>query len=132
MLLQAPARYRLLLDLANTNLGARRAPCRNVHHGSGSLRRRRGEEIEKLAQTVKSTGAVLPSIALGSNYEPRSSRGSGSPCSSLGAQAAERRAQRHRTSSRLTVTYGFDGVRAALDPRGGAVRSEQGRELIVG
>src|SRR3989442_13765698 len=30
----------------------------------------------------------------------------------------ERRAQRHRVKSRLTVTYGFDGVHAALDPTG--------------
>src|SRR5438445_11837161 len=72
-----------------------------------------------LAQTVKSTGALPSSIALVGNYESEvvldvldhlALHWSPKP--------PERRAQRHRVKSRLTVTYGFDGVHAALDPTG--------------
>jgi len=77
------------------------------------------KEIEKLVQTVKSTGAVPPSIALGSNYEPEVVLDVLEHLALHWApKPPERRAQRHRVKSRLTVTYGFDGVRAALDPTG--------------
>ncbi len=107
-------------DLANHEPPVRaahlphRAPTLRFFAAGGAVK-----EIEMLAQTVKSTGAVPSSIALGSNYEP------GVVLDVLehlalhwAPKPPERRAQRHRVKSRLTVTYGFDGVRAALDPTG--------------
>src|SRR5438034_8721753 len=64
------------------------------------------KEIEKLVQTVKSTGAVPPSIALGSNYEPEVVLDVLEHLALHWApKPPERRAQRHRVKSRLTVTY---------------------------
>jgi hypothetical protein len=37
------------------------------------------------------------------------------------SQPPERKAPRHRVKSRVTITYGFDGVLAALDPGGEAL-----------
>src|SRR5258706_4691684 len=107
-------------DLANHEPPVRaahlphRAPTLRFFAAGGALK-----EIEKLAQTVKSTGAVPSSTALGSNYEPEVVLdGLDHLALHWAPQPPERRAQRHRVKSRLTVTYGFDGVRAALDPTG--------------
>src|SRR2546422_11754900 len=94
--------------------GTHRAPTLRFFAAGGAVK-----AIEKLARTVKSTGALPSSIALVGNYESEvvldvldhlALHWSPKP--------PERRAQRHRVKSRLTVTYGFDGVHAALDPTG--------------
>ena len=107
-------------DLANHEPPVRaahlphRAPTLRFFAAGGAVK-----EIEKLAQTVKSTGAVPSSIALGGNYEPEVVLDVLDHLALHWApKPPERRAQRHRVKSRLTVTYGFDGVRAALDPTG--------------
>ena len=85
------------------------------------------KEIEKLAQTVKSTAAVPSSIALGGNYEPEIVLDVLDHLALHWApKPPERKAPRHRVNSRLTVTYGFDGVLAALDPTG-EVRFDAGK-----
>ncbi len=59
------------------------------------------------------------SVNLGGNYEPRvvlEVLDHLALCWS--AQPPERKAPRHRVKSRVTITYGFDGVLAALDPGG--------------
>src|SRR5207247_9516227 len=77
------------------------------------------KEIEKLVQTVKSTGAVPPSITLGSNYEPEVVLDVLEHLALHWApKPPERRGQRHRVKSPRTLTAGFDAVRAALDPTG--------------
>jgi len=107
-------------DLANHEPPVRaahlphRAPTLRFFAAGGAVR-----EIEKLAQTVKSTGAVPSSIALGGSYEPEVVLDVLEHLALHWApKPPERRAQRHRVKSRLTVTYGFDAVRAALDPTG--------------
>ncbi len=107
-------------DLANHEPPVRaahlphRAPTLRFFAAGGALK-----EIEKLAQTVKSTGAVPSSIALGGDYEPEVVLDVLDHLALHWApKPPERRAQRHRVKSRLTITYGFDGVRAALDPTG--------------
>ena len=107
-------------DLANHEPPVRaahlphRAPTLRFFAAGGAVK-----ELDKLAQTVKSTGAVPSGVALGGNYEP------GVVLEVLDHLALhwapkppQRKAQRHRVKSRLTVTYGFEGVRAALDPAG--------------
>jgi len=65
------------------------------------------------------TNAMPSSVNLGGNYEPRvvlEVLDHLALCWS--AQPPERKAPRHRVKSRVTITYGFDGVLAALDPGG--------------
>jgi hypothetical protein len=107
-------------DLANHEPPVRaahlphRAPTLRFFAAGGAVK-----EIEKLAQTVKSTGAVPSSIALGGNYEPQVVLDVLDHLAlQWGPKPPERKAPRHRVETRLTVTYGFDGVLAALDPDG--------------
>jgi hypothetical protein len=77
---------------------------------------------KQLAQIVKQTNAMPSGINLGGNYEPRiilEVLDHLALCWS--AQPPERKAPRHRVKSRVTITYGFDGVLAALDPGGEAL-----------
>ena len=79
-------------------------------------------QIRQLIQIVKQTNAVPSSVNLAANYEPKvilEVLEHLAVCWS--AQAPERKAPRHRVKSRLTITYGFDGVLAALDPGGEAL-----------
>jgi hypothetical protein len=107
-------------DLANHEPPVRaahlphRAPTLRFFAPGGALK-----EIEKLAQTVKSTGAVPSSVMLGGNYEPEVVLDALDHLALYWSpQQPERKAPRHRVKSRLTVTYGFDGVLSALDPGG--------------
>jgi hypothetical protein len=107
-------------DLANHEPPVRaahlphRAPTLRYFAAGGAVK-----EIQKLAQTVKSTGAVPSGIALGGNYEPEVVLDALDHLALYWSpQQPERKAPRHRVKSRLTVTYGFDGVLAALDPTG--------------
>ena len=107
-------------DLANQEPPVRaahlphRAPTLRFFAAGGAVK-----EIEKLAQTVKSTGAVPSSVVLGGNFEPEVVLGVLDHLAlNWAPKPPERKAPRHRVKSRLTVTYGFDGVLAALDPGG--------------
>ena len=107
-------------DLANHEPPVRaahlphRAPTLRFFAAGGAVK-----EIEKLAQTVKATGAVPSSIALVGNYEPEVVLDVLDHLALNWAhKPPERKAPRHRVETRLTVTYGFDGVLAALDPGG--------------
>ena len=107
-------------DLANHEPPVRaahlphRAPTLRYFAAGGAVK-----EIEKLAQTVKSTGAVPSATALGGSYEPEVVLDVLDHLALYWSpRQPERKAPRHRVKSRLTVTYGFDGVLAALDPTG--------------
>ena len=107
-------------DLANQEPPVRaahlphRAPTLRFFAAGGAVK-----EIEKLTQTVKSSGAVPSSIALGGNYAPEVVLDVLAHLALHWApKPPERKAPRHRVETRLTVTYGFDGVLAALDPGG--------------
>jgi hypothetical protein len=79
-------------------------------------------QIRQLAQAVKQTNALPSNVNLAGNYEPQiilEVLDHLAVCWS--AQAPERKAPRHRVKSRLTITYGFEGVLAALDPGGEAL-----------
>jgi hypothetical protein len=107
-------------DLANHEPPVRvahlphRAPTLRFFAAGGAVK-----ELERLAQTVKSAGAVPSSIALGGNYEPEVVLDVLDHLALHWApKPPERKAPRHRVKSRLTVTHGFDGVLAAIDPSG--------------
>jgi hypothetical protein len=78
--------------------------------------------IRQLAQTVKQTNAIPSTVNLGGTYEPPRVL---EVLDHLGlcwsAHPPERKAPRHRVKSRVTITYGFDGVLSALDPGGEAL-----------
>jgi len=79
-------------------------------------------QVRQLAQFVKQSNAMPSSVNLGGNYEPQvilEVLDHLAQCWS--AQPPERKAPRHRVKSRVTITYGFDGVLAALDPGGEAL-----------
>jgi hypothetical protein len=79
-------------------------------------------QIRQLIQAVKSTNAVPSSVNLGGNYEPQVVLEVLEHLAlNWSAQPPERKAPRHRVKSRVTITYGFDGVLSALDPGGEAV-----------
>lgn len=76
-------------------------------------------QIRQLIQIVRQANAMPSGINLGGNYEPRlilEVLDHLAQCWS--AQPPQRTAQRHRVKSRVTITYGFDGVLSALDPGG--------------
>jgi len=76
-------------------------------------------QARQLTQIVKQTNAVPSGINLGASYEPRAVvevLEHLAQCWST--QAPERKAPRHRVKSRVTITYGFDGVLSAIDPGG--------------
>ena len=75
------------------------------------------QELEQLMRTIKSANAVPSGIALGGNYEPAEVLDVLSHLALYWSpKPPERKAPRHKVKSRLTVTHGFDGVLAALDP----------------
>lgn len=79
-------------------------------------------QIRQLIQTVKSTNAMPSSVNLGGNFEPQVILEVLDHLAlNWSAQPPERKAPRHRVKSRATITYGFDGVLAALDPGGEAL-----------
>jgi hypothetical protein len=78
-------------------------------------------QIRHLIGIVKSTNAMPSSVNLGGSYEPEVILEVLDHLAlNWSPQAPERKAQRHRVKSRVTITYGFDGVLAALDPGGEA------------
>ena len=92
-------------------------PTLRFFSASGTL-----NQVRQLAQIVKQTNAMPSSINLGGSYEPKvvlEVLDHLAQCWS--AQPPERKATRHRVKSRVTITYGFDGVLAALDPGGEAL-----------
>jgi hypothetical protein len=79
-------------------------------------------QIRQLVQFVKQTNAMPSGVNLGANYEPEvvlEVLDHLALCWS--AQPPQRTAPRHRVKSRVTITYGFDGVLSALDPGGDAL-----------
>jgi len=107
-------------DLANYEPPVRaahlphRAPTLRFFAAGGAVK-----EIEKLAHAVKSSGAVPSSVDLGGSYEPEVVLDVLNHLALYWSpRQPERKAPRHRVKSRLTVTYGFEGVLAALDPAG--------------
>ena len=108
------------IDLANIEPPVRvahlphRAPTLRFFAAAGAVK-----ELEKLIQTVKSTGTLPSGIAAGGNYEQEVVL---EVLDHLALHWApkppERKAPRHKVKSRLAATYGFDGVLAALDPSG--------------
>jgi len=92
-----------------------RAPTLRYFSAAGALK-----ELEKLIQTVKSTGALPSSIAAGSDYEKEIVLGVlGHLTLNWSPKPPERKAPRHKVKSRLGAIYGFEGVLTALDPSGG-------------
>jgi len=78
-------------------------------------------ELERLMQTVISTNAVPSALELGGNYEAEVVlRALNHVALYWSQKPPERKAPRHKVKSRVAVTYGFDGVLAALDPSGEA------------
>jgi hypothetical protein len=111
------------IDLAATQppvrLGRAPAPAPTMRFFSASGA---AAQIKHLIRVVKSTNAVPSSVALGGNYEPQIVLEVLDHLAlTWSTQAPERKAQRHRVKSRVTITYGFDGVLSALDPDGEAV-----------
>jgi hypothetical protein len=79
-------------------------------------------QIRQLMQTVKATNAMPSSVNLGGSYEPQVILEVLEHLAlNWSAQPPERKAPRHRVKSRVTITYGFDGVLSALDPGGEAL-----------
>ena len=79
-------------------------------------------QIKHLTQIVKSTNAIPSSINLGAAYEPQALIEVLEHLALCWSpQPPERKAPRHRVKSRVTITYGFDGVLSALDPGGEAL-----------
>jgi hypothetical protein len=78
-------------------------------------------QLEQLMQTMISTNAVPSVLGLGGNYEAEVVLRVLSHVALYWSQKPpERKAPRHKVKSRVAVTYGFDGVLAALDPSSGA------------
>lgn len=76
-------------------------------------------ELEQLMQMVISTNAVPSSLGLGENYEADLVlRVLGHLALYWSHKPPERKNPRHKVKSRVSATYGFDGVLAALDPAG--------------
>jgi len=76
-------------------------------------------ELEQLMQTVISTNAVPSALGLGGSYETEVVlRALNHVALYWSPKPPERKAPRHKVKSRVAVTYGFDGVLAALDPSG--------------
>jgi len=93
------------------------APAQRFFSAAGAV-----TQIRQLIQVVKSTNAMPSSIHLGGNYEPEVILEVLDHLAlNWSAQPPKRNAQRHRVKSRMTITYGFDGVLSALDPGGEAL-----------
>ena len=86
-----------------------------------------GEQLERLMDSIRSTKAVPAELNLGAGADPDL------VLSVLGHLALywspkppERKSKRHTVKSRLTVTSGFDGVLAVLEPSS-TLEFDQGR-----
>lgn len=78
-------------------------------------------ELEQLMQTVISTNAVPSALGWGGDYEADIVlRALNHVSLYWSPRLPERKAARHKVKSRVGVTYGFDGVLAALDPSSGS------------
>jgi hypothetical protein len=89
-------------------------------------------QIRQLIHVVRQTNAVPSSVNFGGNYEPQlvlEVLDHLAQCWS--AQPPQRAAPRHRVKSRVTITYGFDGVLSALDPGGAPFDPERIESWIV-
>ena len=74
-------------------------------------------ELEKLQQSIKSTGDVPSSVNLGGSYEPSVVLDTLEHLALYWSSAPpERKAPRHQVKSRLIVSHGFDGLMGVLDP----------------
>ena len=79
-------------------------------------------QMRQLIPTLRQTNALPSSVNLGGNYEPQVVIEVLEHLAvSWSAQPPQRSAPRHRVKSRVTITYGFDGVLSALDPGGEAL-----------
>ncbi len=79
-------------------------------------------QVKHLMQVIKSTNAIPSGVNLGGHYEPQVGlRVLEHLAQCWSAQPPERKAPRHRVKSRVTITYGFDGVLSAIDPGGEAL-----------
>ena len=91
------------------------------------------DRLEQLIQVVRQANAIPSSLNLGGSYEPQvvlEVLDHLALCWS--SQPPQRAAQRHKVKSRVTITYGFDGVLAAIDPGGeGAFDPEKIESWIV-
>src|SRR5262249_22681397 len=73
-------------------------------------------KIRHLIQVVRSTNAVPSTVSLGGSYEPQVVLDVlEHVASNWSAHPPERKTPRHRVKSRVTITYGFDGVLSAID-----------------
>lgn len=91
-----------------------RAPTLRYFSAAGALK-----EIEKLVQTVRSTGTLPQGLASGLSSEKEVALEVLDHLAlNWAPKPPERKAPRHKVKSRLAATYGFDGVLAALDPSG--------------
>jgi hypothetical protein len=74
-------------------------------------------DLEKVHQSIKSTGGVPSSINLGGSYDPAAVIDALEHLSIYWSTTPpERKAPRHQVKSRLIVSHGFDGLLGALDP----------------
>jgi hypothetical protein len=75
------------------------------------------QELERLIENIKVAGAVPASVNLGGAYEPEIVLPVLEHLAMYwSSKSPERQSSRHRVKSRLTMTYGFDGVLAAIAP----------------
>ena len=91
-----------------------RAPTLRYFSAASALK-----EIEKLIQTVKSTGTLPPGLASGLSSEKEVALEVLEHLAlNWSPKPPERKAPRHKVKSRLGAIHGFDSVLAALDPSG--------------
>jgi hypothetical protein len=73
------------------------------------------QDLDRLTATIKASGAVPPQINLGGSYPAESVLDVVNHLTMyLSPKPPERKHQRHRVKSRLTVVHGYDGVLAVL------------------
>jgi hypothetical protein len=110
------------IDLAATQppvrvgRGAQSAPTLRFFSAARAV-----EQLRQLMQVVKTTNTLPSSVNLGGDYEPQVILEVLDHLAlNWSAQPPERQSPRHRVKSRVTITYGFDGILSALDPGGEA------------
>ncbi|MBI2960362.1 MAG: hypothetical protein HYY28_08620 [Betaproteobacteria bacterium] len=78
-----------------------------------------GRQLEDLIAAIRSSNAIPSEVNLGGTYEPETVLAVLQHLAMVWApKPPERKFARHTVKSRLTVTHGFDGVLAVLDPVG--------------
>jgi hypothetical protein len=88
------------------------------------------QDLEQLTRTVKTTGSVPSQVNLGGNYPAEAVLDALNHLALYWSpKPPERKHQRHRVKSRLNVTYGYDGVLAALGDSG--TRDSAGSETWI-